>query len=68
VSDHLHVSTNLVDALVAASSNERALAGRASNIGGGVINAASVLEVVEVIEVLRGVREGGRRQFAPGRG
>jgi CDP-paratose 2-epimerase len=40
---------DLVDALLAASSNESALAGHAFNIGGGPQNAASVLEVIEGI-------------------
>jgi CDP-paratose 2-epimerase len=46
---------DLLDALLAASANERALTGRAFNIGGGPRNAASVLEVVEMLgEVLDG--------------
>ena len=46
---------DLLDALLAASANERALTGRAFNIGGGPRNAASVLEVVEMFgEHVRG--------------
>jgi CDP-paratose 2-epimerase len=45
---------DLVDALLAAAANERALAGRAFNIGGGPRNAASVSEVVEMIGELLG--------------
>jgi CDP-paratose 2-epimerase len=47
---------DLLDALLAASANERALVGRVFNIGGGVVNAASVLEVVEMIGELLGSR------------
>jgi CDP-paratose 2-epimerase len=46
--DLLYVE-DLVDAMLAASANDRALAGRAFNIGGGVTNAVSVLGVVEMI-------------------
>ena len=45
---------DLLDALLAASSNERALAGRAFNLGGGPANAVSLREVVKLItELLR---------------
>jgi CDP-paratose 2-epimerase len=51
--DLLYVD-DLVDGLLAASTNPRALAGGAFNIGGGVRNAASVYEVVEMIGELLG--------------
>jgi CDP-paratose 2-epimerase len=55
IRDLLYVE-DLVDALLAASANERALAGQAFNIGGGVANAVSVLGVVEMIGELIGER------------
>jgi CDP-paratose 2-epimerase len=45
---------DLLDALLAASSNERTLAGRAFNLGGGPGNAVSLQEVVELIGELLG--------------
>jgi CDP-paratose 2-epimerase len=45
---------DLLDALLAASSNKRALAGRAFNLGGGPDNAVSLQEVVGLITQLRG--------------
>jgi CDP-paratose 2-epimerase len=45
---------DLIDAFLAASTSERALAGRAFNIGGGVRNQASVSEVLEMIGELLG--------------
>jgi CDP-paratose 2-epimerase len=45
---------DLLDALLAASSNERALAGRAFNLGGGPDNAVSLQEVVGLITELHG--------------
>jgi CDP-paratose 2-epimerase len=62
--DLLYVE-DLLDALLAASTDERLLAGRAFNIGGGAGNAISVLDVVELIGELTGerpklVREGWR--------
>jgi CDP-paratose 2-epimerase len=45
---------DLLDALLAASSNERALAGRAFNLGGGPGNAVSLREVVDLITELLG--------------
>jgi CDP-paratose 2-epimerase len=45
---------DLIDALLAASSNERALAGSAFNLGGGPDNAASLREVLELITELVG--------------
>jgi CDP-paratose 2-epimerase len=51
--DLLYVE-DLVDALLAASANDRALTGRAFNIGGGVANAVSVLGVVDMICELTG--------------
>jgi CDP-paratose 2-epimerase len=45
---------DLLTALLAASANERALTGRAFNIGGGAGNTASVLEVVEMVGELVG--------------
>jgi CDP-paratose 2-epimerase len=45
---------DLLDALLAAASNERALAGRAFNLGGGSGNAVSLQEVVELITELLG--------------
>jgi CDP-paratose 2-epimerase len=51
--DLLYVG-DLVDALLAASANEQALAGRAFNMGGGPKNSASVIEVVEKIGELLG--------------
>lgn len=55
VRDLLYVE-DLVDALLAASTNRPALAGRAFNMGGGVANAASVSEVIEMIGTLQGER------------
>jgi CDP-paratose 2-epimerase len=55
VRDLLYVD-DLVDALLAASANEAALSGRAFNIGGGTENAASVIEVIEMIAELVGER------------
>jgi CDP-paratose 2-epimerase len=45
---------DLLDALLAASSNERVLAGRAFNIGGGAENAVSLRQVLELIGELLG--------------
>ncbi len=45
---------DLLDALLAASSNEQALAGRAFNVGGGPGNAVSLQEVVALITELLG--------------
>jgi CDP-paratose 2-epimerase len=53
--DLLYVE-DLVDALLAASTDERALSGRAFNIGGGPANAVSLLGVVELIGGLTGER------------
>jgi CDP-paratose 2-epimerase len=53
VRDLLYVE-DLVDALLAASANRRALTGRPFNLGGGPVNAASVLEVIEMIGELVG--------------
>ncbi len=53
--DLLYVS-DLVEALLAASCDGRALEGRAFNMGGGPGNAASVLEVIELIGELLGRR------------
>jgi CDP-paratose 2-epimerase len=53
VRDLLYVE-DLIDALLAASANERALTGRVFNIGGGVANASSVVGVVELIGELLG--------------
>jgi CDP-paratose 2-epimerase len=53
IRDVLYVE-DLVDALLAASANDRALAGRAFNIGGGVANAVSVIGVVDMIGELIG--------------
>jgi CDP-paratose 2-epimerase len=53
--DLLYVE-DLVDALLAASANDRALVGRAFNIGGGVANAVSVIGVVDMIGELMGER------------
>ena len=55
VRDVLYVD-DLVDALVAASSNKQALEGRAFNIGGGPSNNASLLEVLDLIEEHHGER------------
>jgi CDP-paratose 2-epimerase len=55
IRDLLYIE-DLVDALLAASANDRALAGRAFNIGGGAGNAISVLGVVEMIGELMGER------------
>lgn len=52
---------DLVDALLAASANERALTGRAFNLGGGVRNATSVANVVELIGALIGEQPKIRR-------
>jgi CDP-paratose 2-epimerase len=54
--DLLYVD-DLVDALLAASANDTALSGRAFNIGGGTENAASVIEVIEMIAELVGERQ-----------
>jgi CDP-paratose 2-epimerase len=43
---------DLVEALIAASQSESALSGRVFNMGGGVGNAASVNEVIEMIRAL----------------
>lgn len=51
--DLLYVD-DLVDALLAASANDKALCGRAFNIGGGIENSASVREVIEMIGALLG--------------
>jgi len=53
--DLLYVE-DLVDALLTASTNEGALAGRAFNIGGGPANAISLLAVVDLIGELSGER------------
>jgi CDP-paratose 2-epimerase len=53
--DLLYVA-DLVDALLVASSDERALEGRAFNMGGGPDNAVSLLDVVEMIGQLSGDR------------
>jgi CDP-paratose 2-epimerase len=53
IRDLLYVD-DLIDALLAASANDKALAGRAFNIGGGVANATSVIGVVEMIGELIG--------------
>jgi CDP-paratose 2-epimerase len=53
VRDLLYVE-DLVDALLAASANERALNGGVFNIGGGPANAVSVSEVIEMIGSLIG--------------
>jgi CDP-paratose 2-epimerase len=53
IRDLLHVE-DLVDALLAASANDRALTGQAFNIGGGIANAVSVLGVVHMIGELTG--------------
>lgn len=53
VRDLLYVE-DLVDALLAASSNDDALIGSAFNIGGGVENSVSVLEVIGMISELTG--------------
>jgi CDP-paratose 2-epimerase len=55
VRDLLYVE-DLVDALLAASANESALDGRVFNIGGGVRNCVSVIEVLELIAGLVGER------------
>jgi CDP-paratose 2-epimerase len=51
--DLLYVQ-DLLEAFLTASTDERALAGRAFNIGGGVHNQASVSEVLEMIGELLG--------------
>jgi CDP-paratose 2-epimerase len=51
VRDLLYVE-DLVDALLAASANDRALAGGVFNIGGGPSNAVSVAEVIDLITPL----------------
>jgi CDP-paratose 2-epimerase len=53
IRDVLYVE-DLVDALLAASANNKALAGQAFNIGGGAGNAVSVSGVVEMIGELTG--------------
>jgi CDP-paratose 2-epimerase len=53
--DLLYVE-DLVDALLIASTDERILAGRAFNIGGGPANTMSLLAVVDLIGELSGVR------------
>ncbi len=56
---------DLVEALVLAAANAKRLSGRAFNIGGGVHNAASLLEVLDKLEELHGVRP--EVQFEPWR-
>ena len=51
--DLLYVD-DLIDALLAASANEAALHGQAFNLGGGVRNAVSVLDVLDMIGRLTG--------------
>jgi CDP-paratose 2-epimerase len=53
--DLLYVE-DLVDALLIASSDERALGGRAFNIGGGPANAISLRGVIDLIGELSGER------------
>jgi CDP-paratose 2-epimerase len=53
IRDLLYVE-DLVDALLAASSNDGALQGHAFNIGGGPQNCASLLEVIQMIGSLVG--------------
>jgi CDP-paratose 2-epimerase len=53
VRDLLYVE-DLVDALLAASTNRRALSGRVFNVGGGAANAGSVSEVIDMIGKLLG--------------
>jgi CDP-paratose 2-epimerase len=53
--DLLYVE-DLVDALLAASTDERALSGRAFNIGGGPASAVSLLGVIDLIGELAGER------------
>jgi CDP-paratose 2-epimerase len=45
---------DLVEALILASRGAGSLAGQAFNIGGGPANAVSLLEVIEIVEELRG--------------
>jgi CDP-paratose 2-epimerase len=47
---------DLIEAVMLAASSAAKLAGRAFNIGGGVQNAASVLDVLEKLEELHGAR------------
>jgi CDP-paratose 2-epimerase len=56
---------DLVDAFLLAQANIHALAGQAFNIGGGLGNTISLLELLDLIERLRGVRP--RVDFKPWR-
>lgn len=55
VRDVLYV-TDLVDALLRAQAKMDTLAGRAFNIGGGAANAISLLELIDLIGEIRGVK------------
>ncbi len=58
---------DLVDALLLARANARALAGEAFNIGGGPANTTSLLELMRLISELHGVAPEARRgEWRPG--
>jgi CDP-paratose 2-epimerase len=63
VRDHLHVD-DVVDAFVLAQEHMSVLEGQACNLGGGIDNACSVLELLEIIGALHGELD---LRFAPRR-